>query len=197
MIQVDNLATPQVTLQGSTSTFELALPNGVTDIEAVYTRGPEPTPVSVQASGRRSGLSLPLTPGQNMIRLEAVVPWAEGMVIPVGSDLAVSNWSVLASPERLEIGSTDMEENDSEAVPGFRRFTGFPLEAGKTVNLRLNSGAQAAGPEEDLFTQDAPADQEEAGGSGQPGKGGGISLPLIFVGVLLILIIVAAVRRRS
>lgn len=197
MIQVDNLATPQVTVLGPTSTFELALPNGVTDIQAVYTRGPEPTPVPVQASGRRSGLSLPLTPGQNMIRLEAVVPWAEGMVIPVGSNLAVSSWSVLASPERLEISSTDMEENDSEEVPGFRRFAGFPLEAGETVNLRLNSAAEAAGREEDLFTKDAPADQEETGESEALEKGGGMSLPLILVGVLLILIIVAAVRRRS
>jgi hypothetical protein len=197
MIQVDNLAKPQVTVLGPTSTFDLALPDGATDIEAVYNRGPEPTPVPVQGSGRRSGLSLPLTPGQNMIRLEAVVPWAEGMIIPVGSNLAVRSWSVLASPERLEIGSTDMEENDSEEVPGFRRFAGFPLEAGKTVNLRLNSGPQATGPAEDLFTQDAPTDQEDAGESGELAKGGGMSLPLIFVGVLIILIIVATVRRRS
>ena len=120
------------------------------------------------------------------------------MEIPVGCDLPVSAWSVLASPEWLEVGSTDMEENDSEQVPGFRRFAGFPLEAGETVTMRLNSGEQVAGPEEELFTKDAPAEQEEAGGrERRMTRAAACTLPLIFVGVLIIVIIVAAVRRRS
>ena len=45
---------------------------------------------------------------------EAVVPWTESMNLPVGSNLPVAAWSVLASPEWLEVHSTDMEENDSE-----------------------------------------------------------------------------------
>jgi hypothetical protein len=115
----------------------------------------------------------------------------------VGSNLPVSKWSVLASPEWLVVASTDFEENDSEQVSGFRRFAGFPLEAGQSVTLRLESGEQAAGPGEDLFTKDAPAEQDDAGSAETPSEGGSKPLPLIFLGLLIIVIIVAAVRRRS
>ena len=197
MLQVDNQAKPQVTVVGSPATFELALPAGVSDIKASYTRGPDPTPVPVHSPGSHSGLSVPLTPGQNLIRIEAVVPWSEGMELPVGSDLPVNSWSVLASPEWLEISSTDIEENDSEQVSGFRRFAGFPLEAGSPVILRLTSGEQAAGPEEDLFTRKAPVEQEAGEAAEVTEKGGGIPLPLIFLGVVIIVIVLAVIRRRS
>ena len=54
MLQIDNAAKPQVTVLGRPATFELALPRGVSDIEASYTRGPDPTPVTVHASGHRA-----------------------------------------------------------------------------------------------------------------------------------------------
>jgi hypothetical protein len=197
MLQIDNLATPQVTVLDLPATFELALPEGVTGIKANYMRGPDPTPFDVKSPGVRSGLALPLTPGQNVVNLRAIVPWSEGMEIPVGSNLPMSAWSVLASPEWLEVGSTDMEENDSEKVSGFRRFTGFPLEADQTIKLRLNAGTQVAGPEEDLFTKPSPAENKDDGPAAEDEKSGGIPLPLIFVGVLIILILLAALRRRS
>ena len=196
MMQVANVAKPQVTVNGYPSTFEMALPDGATEIEASYTRGPDPTPVKVDFSGKNSRLSVPLTPGQNQIRLEAVVPWKDGMEIPVGSNLPIDNWSVLASPEWLEVGSTDIEENDSEKVVGFRRFAGFPLESGETVTLRLNSGEQAAGPEEELFTKEAPAEKDAAKDADAGAKGGGSQLPLILMGVVIIVIVVAVRRRR-
>jgi len=197
MIQIDNQTKPQVTVTDLAATFELALPSGLSDIEATYTRGPDPMPVAVHSPGSRSGLAVPLTPGQNQIRLEAVVPWSDGMEIPVGSNLPVKTWSVLASPEWLEVASTDIEENDSEQISGFRRYSGFPLESGSQVNLRLTSGKQAAGQEENLFTQEAPAEQEDDPAEATPSKGGGRSLLLIFLGVVIIVLIVAARRRRS
>lgn len=197
MLQVSNEAKPQVTANGYPSTFEIALPRGASEIEASYTRGPDPTEIKVDYSGEKCGLSVPLTPGQNQIRLEAIVPWTDGMEIPVGSNLPVNSWSVLASPEWLEVGSTDIEENDSEQVQGFRRFAGFPLESGETVTLRLNSGEQAAGPEEDLFTKESPAEKEAAAKPDAEAEGGGSQLPLIFLGVVIIVIIVAVRRRRS
>jgi len=197
MLQVANLAKPQVTANGYPSTFEIALPRGATEIVASYTRGPDPTDIKVDYSGEKCGLSVPLTPGQNQIRLEAVVPWTDGMEIPVGANLPVTSWSVLASPEWLEVGSTDIEENDSEQVQGFRRFVGFPLESGESVTLRLNSGEQAAGPEEDLFTQEAPAANDSGAEQDAEAKGDGSQLPLIFMGVVIIVIIVAVRRRRS
>lgn len=197
MLQILNSAKPQVTVMGGRQTFELALPRGASEIEASYTRGPDPTPVTVHASGTRSGVQVPLTPGVNQIRILAVVPWSEGMEIPVGSEIPVSAWSVLASPDWMEVGSTDMEENDSEQVPGFRRFAGFPLEAGEVVTVRLNSGLQVAGTEEELFTKDAPTEQEAGGPEKLDDKEGGMQLPLILVGVLIIVIIVTAVRRRK
>ena len=196
MIHIDNAVSPQATVVGNRGTFELALPDGATDIEATYVRGPDPTEFSIHSPGTRSGLDVPLTPGANQVRITAVVPWNDGMKIPVGSELAMQAWSILASPEWLEVGSTDIEENDAEKVAGFRRFAGFPLEAGEIVDLRLNSGEQAAGPEEDLFTGDSPAEQEAAAGSAD-GTGRGMTLPLIFVGVLIIVVILAAARRRS
>jgi hypothetical protein len=200
MLQIDNLAKPQVTVVGSPATFELALPGGASEIEASYTRGPDPVPIDVDSPGTHSGLSVPLTPGQNLIRIEAVVPWSEGLEIPVGSDLPVTKWSILASPEWLEVGSTDIEENSIEKVSGFRRFVGFPLESGEMVNLRLTSGEHEAGPEEDLFAKDAPAETEDDGATGATDaaeKDGGKPLPLILLFVVIIVIIVAVRRRRS
>ena len=197
MIQIDNQAQPQVTVRGHPATFELALPAGVSDIKATYTRGPDPMPIPVHSPGSHSGLAVPLTPGQNLIRLEAVVPWAEDMEIPVGSDLPMNTWSVLASPEWLEITSTDIEENDSEQVSGFQRYVGFPQKAGSMINLHLTSGEQAAGPEEDLFTRKAPADQEADGATDADDQDGGKQLPLIFLLVLVIVIIVTVRRRKS
>jgi len=197
MLQILNVAKPQVTVMGGRQTFELALPRGTSEIEASYTRGPDPTPVTVHFSGNHSGVLVPLTPGPNQIRLQAVVPWSEGLEIPVGSDIPVSAWSFLASPEWMEVGSTDMEENDSEKVPGYRRFAGFPLDSGEVVTLRLNSGQQVAGTAEELFTKDAPAEKEDGGRTKMDEKKGGMQLPLIFVGVLIIVILVAAARRRS
>ncbi len=198
MLQIDNLAKPQVTVVGSPATFELALPTGASEIEARYTRGPDPMTVEVNSPGTHSGLAVPLTPGQNLIRIEAVIPWSEGLEIPVGSDLPMTNWSILASPEWLEVGSTDIEENSREKVSGFRRYAGFPLESGEMVNLRLTSGEHEAGPGEDLFTKDAPAEKEAGEGTTDTAdKDGGKPLPLIFMFVLIIVILVAVRRRRS
>lgn len=197
MLQIMNVSSPQATILGRPSTFELALPSGATDIQASYNRGPDPMDIALGSPGRRTALEVPLTPGTNQIRIVAVVPWAEGMEIPVGSNLPVNSWSVLASPEWLEVRSTDMEENDSEKVTGFRRFAGFPLDSGEAVDLRLGAGEKAAGPAEDLFTGDAPAEQADGESSSADTEGGGMSLPLIFVGVLIIVVIIAAVRRRS
>lgn len=197
MCQINNDAKPQVTVTGSPATFDFALPSGVTDINASYARGPDPTPVEVTSPGPQGGLAIPLTPGANQFRLVAVVPWTEGMELPVGTSLPLVAWSLLASPEWLEIGSTDVEENDREKVSGFRRFAGFPLEAGETVSIRLTSGEHGAGPEEDLFTQDSSTDQEGTDAGKEDDQGGGPPLPLIFLGVLIIVIILAARRRRS
>ncbi|MCK9997235.1 MAG: hypothetical protein KAH56_13250 [Candidatus Krumholzibacteria bacterium] len=198
MLQIDNLAKPQVTVVGSPATFELALPAGASSIEASYTRGPDPMPVAVDSPGSHSGLAVPLTPGQNLIRIEAVVPWSENLELPVGSDLPVTSWSVLASPEWLEVGSTDIEENTRDQVSGFRRYAGFPLESGEMVNLHLTSGEHEAGPDEDLFTKDAPAEKEtDEGTTDTADKNGGKPLPLIFMFVVIVVILVAVRRRRS
>lgn len=197
MMQVMNEAKPQVTVSGSGATFEIALPDGATEVTASYMRGPDPTDIPVNISGTTCGLTVPLTPGANQIRIQAVVPWTEGMELPVGSDLPVTAWSVLASPEWLEIGSTDIEENDEGKVEGFRRFVGFPLDAGQIIDLRLDSGEHGAGPEEDLFTRKAPAETDAAAGGEPQEKASASRLPLIFLGVVIIVILIAVRRRRS
>ena len=122
LLQVNNTTRPQVVVMNSPATFEIELPREATEIKATHSRGPEPTPVPVRTvGGGRVGLDLPLTPGINQIRLTTRVPWSEDMVISVGSNLALTDWSVLATPERLR--------SHGHGTRGERRETGDRLPA--------------------------------------------------------------------
>jgi membrane-bound inhibitor of C-type lysozyme len=196
LLQVNNTARPQVVVKNSPATFAIELPPEAMEIEASYARGPEPTVVPVsRVGGGRVGLDLPLTPGINQIRLTARLPWTEGMEFKVGSDLAVSEWSVLASPASLQVTAMELEENDEKAVTGYRRFVGPALAGGESLTLRLKSAAAAAGEPEDLFADegtDSGAETTETAAE----ESGSLRLPLLFLALVLIVVIFAAVKRR-
>jgi hypothetical protein len=197
MIQVDNTVRPQQTIFDRQATFEIDFPVAATRIKAAYERGPEPTPVPVErGSGDRLGLAVPLTPGLNQIQVSAVVPWHEDLSVPVGSNLEIGAWSVLVAPEWLEVVASEMEVGQND-VPGFRRLTGPPLEAGRSLDLRLRSGPQGPSEEQDLFTQGSP----EATNAIPPAplsdkKVSRPPLPFLIGGTVVIIVVIAARRRR-
>lgn len=198
MLTVENSTKPQLTVSDQVATFELDFPAEASRIQATYRRGPDPTSFAAATHGsQRLSLAVPLTPGTNQIRIEAVLPWQEGMEVPVGSNLDIDAWSVLATPEWLEVRAIQLESDASEELPGINRLTGPPLKAGRHLPLQFFSGEHETAEATDLFTQtsSATAGGQDTGGSGD--VGGGFPLPLVFGGVLIIIVIAVAARKRQ
>lgn len=198
MVQVQNQAKPQATVLGSPHTFALDFPAGAQEIAAFYHRGPEPTPIetAIDANGRL-GLAAPLVSGITTIRIEAVIDWSEGLTLPVGADLPLQAWSLLASPQWLEVTGVGLDSGDDQSeVPGFRRFSGQPLAAGETLTVTLGGGEQKGGPQGQIFSQagpDSQADDQNAGPAAQTDKS---NLPLVIGGILILFVVATAASRR-
>jgi hypothetical protein len=193
MLQVDNTARPQATLVDDPGAFLLRLPAGVREVEAQFFRGPDPVDVPVTESGRgRWYLDLGVVPGNNRIQLKALVPWREGLEVPVGSDLPIDAWSVLATPEWLEIDNNELEPDPDMATEGLKRMVGRALDADRDFSFVLRGGEVRAGATEDIFATEAPAPDEA-----EPEEDDGTSwLPVIGAAVLGIAVIVVLARRR-
>jgi hypothetical protein len=194
MLRVENAARPQVTIVGD-PVLELYVPEGARDFDASYNRGSEPTPVTVRQLGsNRVGLVMPLTTGNNQIRLVCRAPWQEGMTIPLGSDLGVQAWNLLASPVNLDIQAFELEPSNDRALPGHLRFRGPSLDAGRRFTMRLQ-GSIPAGPEEEVFTTEAPAEQESEPSAEE--ENGPLPFP-VFVAtpIIVVFIVLLVVRRR-
>lgn len=195
LVEVTNDALPQATVLRTFGTFELPLPAGATAVEASYRRGPEPTPISVTVTGPRAQLAVPLTPGANHIRLVARAPWDGVLELAVGSDLALTAWSLLVTPASVTVESTGLQAPDETSAPGYVRRPGPALAAGETLVVRLHSGTPAGEPEQ-LFT----AAPETAAGDAAPAAAaddaGGRGLPLPLAALLVLIIIGALVLVR-
>ena len=198
LLTVANTSRPQVTIMRRAGTVELTLPAGAAEVHAEYDRGPEPTPVPVtQLGGGRVALQAPLITGNNRIKLTAMVPWTDELDVPVASNLDIKAWSVLTSPETLDVIGYELENDLDNEIPGHQRFKGPELEAGRQFSFRL-SGRPATGPAENLFTTGAPADTEQAAAAGatKAADAGGPPYLLLLAGVLVIVIAYALLRRR-
>jgi hypothetical protein len=196
LLKVDNPARPQVTILAS-PTLELAVPPGAAGFKAHYTRGPEPIDINVQPlAGDRIGLDAPLTTGQNQIRLTFTVEWREGIEIPVGANVPVQAWSLLATPENLDVRGREMEPDHSQDIPGYLRFRGPALEADRNLPIALR-GSIPAGEAEEVFT--AEAEGQEGGATGYDSeKNEGSSFPWpVPIAILVVIIALIARRRRS
>jgi len=198
MINVENAEQPQRTVLGDDYTFEMALPDGARDVEATYSRGPEPLPVpTMSLGGGRYGLLVPLTSGRNQIRVTASLPWRDGLEFEVGSNLVVAEWGFMVSPENLDVQAYELEPNDDTPVPGYLRFKGPALDAERTFDIRVNKGVPA-GPKEDVFTEEVP-DEELSDAAAEAGEDEdeGLPLALQILPIVLIIILLAARRRKA
>ena len=193
MLQVQNDAQPQVTVVGSPGPLTLNLPPDIVEVEAEYHRGLDPTPVSVATDGGACTLAVPLVTGTNRVRLTGTLPWREGRELVIGANLPVDDWSVMVSPEWMQIESFELEPDNDVDAGGYRRFKGSALEAGRTLTVSLESGENAASPAGDVFTQPAPAPAADAADKG----GGGVPLPLILAGAVLVVLLLLTTRKKG
>lgn len=195
VLQVLNEARPQVTVLGD-PTFAVSVPAGTSNIQAHYLRGPEPIAVATDLVGTRLGLKAPLTSGSNQIRIQAAVPWREGLELPVGCSLPVDAWSLLTTPAYLEVRAFDLEMDRDQAVPGFGRYVGPPLETDRDLVVVLGAGT-GQGEQGDVFTRPAgdAADTAAAAPTTAPARRQGLPLA-VPLGLLVVVIVVVVVRRR-
>lgn len=196
MIKVENAAMPQITVLGN-PTFEMKIPEGCTQIKAEYKRGPDPINIPVtRISAGLIGLTVPFTSGQNSISLTASVPFTEGMELPVSGNLPISSWSLMTFPISLISDSFELEPDNNNAPAGWNRYVGSALESGRGLAIRLISEPKG-GQEKNLFSKqdndnpDSPSDVPAEAESEAKSK-----FPWIPMGVVTILIIAMAVRRR-
>lgn len=198
MLKIQNNKSPQVTVYNSGGTFELRVPSGIDHIVGTYHRGPEPVEFPIHQGNARLELMVPLTPGLNTIRLVASVPWQDGLTYPVSSNLQINSWSVLTSPEWLVVLSNALRQESGSSLPGYTRWNGSQLRAGRRLDLRLTTGPDGPVEATDLFTQEidnALAKEAERTGEVVEEKGGS-SLPLVIGGVMIIILGVVAFRRK-
>jgi hypothetical protein len=194
MLKINNDARPQVTITGS-PTLALRVPSGATDFKAHYTRGPDPIDVPVTTLGSdQVGLVVPLTSDQNQIRLECSLPWSEGMEVPVGSNVPVISWSLLATPENLDIRSYDLEQDRGQDLPGYLRFIGPELEADQEFRFQVR-GRIPTGTAEEVFTTDSPAESAEQ--DEDTGESGSSGFPFAVLVPIFVVLIILVVRLRK
>ncbi|MCP4572202.1 MAG: hypothetical protein GY838_07595 [bacterium] len=191
MLQLDNAASPQTTLKGDPGAFYLRMPAEASEVKAEYHRGADPIDVPVIDRNGRWYLDMGVVPGNNRIRVTALMPWREGVEVPVGSDLSIDAWSVLATPEWLEIDNNDLEP-DPNAASGIKRKVGRALAPGRDFRFILRGGEIATGDSEDLFATETP---EPA--ATEPDDDGAGWLPVMGAAVLGIAVIVVLARRRK
>jgi len=193
MLQIDNAASPQTTLKDDPGAFHLRLPAGAREVAAEYHRGADPIDVPIADRGNgRWDLDMGVVPGNNRVQVEALVPWREGLEIPVGSDLAIDAWSILATPEWLEIDNRDLEPDPDATRSDMKRMVGRPLGPGRDFSFILRSGEVTADETEDVFATEAPAAAEP-----EPvAEEGANWLPVVGAAMLGIAVIVVLARRR-
>ena len=197
ILEIENRTAPQSTVRGQT--VEVRIPGGATGIEAVVRRGPSPVALrTTQLGTDRLALEVPLIPGTNRVQVKLKAEWRPDFTIPVGCSLPIEAWSLLASPETIDIISYELEPDSDTSLPGVQRFVGPALEAGRSIDIRVDAGTGPA-PEGEIFAEEAGA--ETAAGSEAPAADGGggrkVPLPLILLGAVLIILIVVVRRRRS
>jgi len=198
MLQIENQAHPQVTLNGEPHVL-IKLPANVDKASLIFGNGPDPEEIQLtEFSGGMIALTAPLTSGRNVLRLKTTLQWQDGITIPVGSNVPIEAWSLMATPENLDIQSFDLEPANVDDLKGYLRFKGPAVPADNPFRFRI-AGSKGGGEEEDLFTEPAPeappAEQESTKSEKEKDKGFPFGvLTTIFV---VILAAVASKRRRS
>ncbi len=202
LLEIVNSTSPQQTLLGDEYTLALAIPRGLELQEATFSRGPKPTPITtVNLPSGDLGLAVPLTWGKNTIRLSAILPWHEGLDLPVGSNLPVQSWGFMVSPAWVQVNAMGLQPDPAAGFSGYSRFLGPEIEANRRFSLRLNSGEHQEGKLGQIFATDPDSTASDTvlvpTGIDKPGSG--IPLKLILVLALggLILLFVAYRKTRT
>jgi hypothetical protein len=196
LITVTNSRSPQETVVPQPTTLEIALPTGAGFIEVESLRGPSPLAVATSSVAQTGwiGLAEALPPGQTRLQVACRVPYQGRLQLPLGANLPIQAWSVLAFPSDLIVTGQGLETSPVEVEGDFSRQKGQPLAAGDTLLLEVKGGTGPVieavefgeAPLETLAGQ-TPASAPEAGKS--IWRYGWIIL-------LLIIIVLYTVRRR-
>lgn len=200
LLQIENTTRPQQTVHDPEGSVVLALPEGAEDIAAEYRRGLIPTPVAFHRTAPGMlGLEIPLVWGDNSVRVTAVLPWQEGMVLEMGSNLPIAAWSILSTPSWLVVQGLGLESDNYQDAAGYSRHTAGALEANQGFAVTLKGGDHVQGPEGEIFARPDSTGLEAspAGTTGSPsGSGGPTSLVLLGALVILIALLVVSLKKR-
>ncbi len=196
MLTVNNTGSPARTVVPRPSSLELGWPPDASATRVTLMSVPD-APTLEPAPGRtagRIGLPVVLRPGPSRVRVTATMPYAGRAEIPLGSDLAIARWSVLASPPDLQLEAEGLVPEPTEPADEFRRYAGQALPAGAGGLLIVTGGsapAVTAVSGEPAAGGPAAADTESGGG------GGGRSYTWILIVVVGLLALLSFRRRPS
>jgi hypothetical protein len=196
LLTVENAGRPPRAVVPDPATLELALPAEFSLRSAQLMSGPEPVDLELAAgAGGRRGLAVALPPGTVRVRLTGTVPFAGTAELPVGLNVPVERWSLLAFPPDLDVRGPEIEPDPAQD-PDYARLIGPSLEADETI-LLVVSGGTPPEVEERIFTTagDSALASEMAGDRG--GTGGSMTWLLIPVAVALVALLFWLRGRRS
>ena len=197
LFQVRNDQRPQLTVFDPRATFSFFLPDGAKQVAAEYHRGPAPMPIPAAHAGRNAWeLGAPLVSGSNRLRLTAVMPWREGLELPVGANLPVEAWSLLVTPDWLKVDARQLEPDPDNR--DLNRLIGPALDARQVMEILLTSGEGQGGTAQNIFSDTAAdtAVDDTAADTAAEG-GGGLPLPLLGAALVLVILVAVARARRS
>ncbi len=200
LLEIQNSSSPQQTILGRDFTLAMAAPGGLEEPDASYSRGPDPTPITTtRIHGGQLGLAVPLTWGKNTIRLVGRVPWDEGLNLPVGFNIPLETWSLLVSPDWVQVNAMGLDPDPSAAFKGYGRFRGPAIDADRELAVRLTSGEHQEGTMGKIFTSDADsgAENEATPAPESQKSSGGLPMPLILVLALIALILLFVASRKA
>lgn len=195
MLQVHNSAQPPVSMIGAPHLM-FHLPEGVENPTLIYGKGPDPLELKLkELSGGMFALQVPLTIGNNKMRIETTLNWREGLRIPIGSNVPIEAWSLMATPENLDIQAFDLVSVDEPEMPGYLRLKGPFVPAGESFSFRISSG-KGGGAEENVFTQTENETEDPQPHSTETEKEKDKGFPFVVLTPIFVVILVIIVSRR-
>jgi len=195
MLPVENSALPQVTILGE-PTVLITLPDGARSASLTHGKGPTPQVLEIdRLSGGKASLSVPLYSGRNKLALKTTLEWSESMEIPVGANVPILAWGLLATPATLDIQAFDLESPDQDTSPSHIRLKGPSVAANEAFRFRLAS-TKGAGNEEDLFTAQTDEKAESTDDSVDLKVDEDKGFPFVVLTPIFVVILAAIARKR-
>ncbi len=136
---------PRHTVAASALPLRLTLPAQLTRREVEVEQGPDPRPAELRpAAGGLVGVAAPLKPGAARITIRGFLPATDSVRIPVRFDRPVEQWSLLAWPATLRIGSMDLERDQEVGNAQFARWRGPALAADQEVMVTIGATGEVS-----------------------------------------------------